>query len=406
MTLRVSRSDRTGVIRALSDGNDSRKQVDIPPKHFLQTGDDFPNSLWYRVPPETNLYWLFALIKYSKISLHDFASMVPNGFRQPGKVAYYAITHVPRGATEEGAENRDVKAPEFAMWHVSSEGAVPLDIDVQPQQTGVALLAPHWPVEDIRRSRILLVGAGSIGGAAAHALATAGIGALHLLDPGRLRWHNLPRHVCGSRHVGRLKVEALRADLELTRTDTRVTAHEHDVVRDTNSVRDLLTEIDVIVCTADGVLPRRVVSHLARRASVPAVLACVLADGAYGDLMRLWPWTDHGCYQCRLDALAGTGGLIPDLEPGSGYRTHHAMTTVGTDLHLIGQLAAKMAIATYLQSKGHHDQWFAGEHAVLALRPEPGWSPPYDLIQAGQVEWHPAPPPRPGCPTCANIKSA
>ncbi|WP_425559020.1 ThiF family adenylyltransferase [Kutzneria kofuensis] len=48
-------------------------------------------------------------------------------------------------------------------------------------------------------------GAGSIGGAAAHALAAYGVGRLHLLDPDRLEWHNLPRHVCGEKHVGRFQ---------------------------------------------------------------------------------------------------------------------------------------------------------------------------------------------------------
>lgn len=407
MTLRMSRSDSTGMVRALSDGNGPMRQVEIPAGHFLQAGDDVMNSVWYRVPAAVNLHWLFALAQYGKISFDYFASLVPTGFRHPGKGAYYAITHVPRGVIEADAENQDLEAPEFAMWHVSLDGAVPLDIDIQTELAGVALLAPHWQVEDVRHGRVLLVGAGSIGGAAAQAMATAGIGVLHLLDPARLRWHNLPRHVCGPRHVGKLKVEALRADLEATRPNIQVVTHEYNVVRDTDSARDLLTETDVIVCTADGVLPRRVVSHLARRAGIPAVLACVLANGAYGDLMRLWPRPDHGCYQCRLDTLTETGGLVPALEPGSGYLAqHHAMTAVGTDLHLVGQLAAKMAIATYLQRKGHHDQWFAGEHAVLALRPEPGWSPPYDLTQAGKVEWYPASPPRPDCPTCANPKPA
>jgi molybdopterin/thiamine biosynthesis adenylyltransferase len=407
MTLRMSRSDSTGIVRALSDGNGPMRQVEIPAGHFLQAGDDVANSVWYRVSADVNLHWLFALVKYSKVDLDAFASMIPTGFRQPGGAAYYAITYVPRAAIEECAENQDVEAPEFAIWYVSSEGAVPLDIDVQTERTGIAVLTPHWPVEYVRHGRVLLVGAGSIGGAAAQAMATAGIGMLHLLDPGRLRWHNLPRHVCGPRHVGKLKVEALRADLEATRTDTRIVTHEYNVIRHTDAVRDLLTEIDVIVCTADGVLPRRVVSHLARRVGIPAVLACVLADGAYGDLMRLWPWPDHGCYQCRLDTLTETGGLVPAHEPGSGYLAqYHAMTAVGTDLHLVGQLAGKMAIATYLQRKGQHDQWFAGEHAVLALRPEPGWSAPYDLTQAGQIEWHSATPPRPGCPTCTNVGSA
>lgn len=400
--MRMSETEPTGLVQALSDGNGPMRPVRIvDPVHYLHAADHRTNSVWHRVPARLNLHWYFALAQHGRVSLDAFAAMVPTGFRQPGNAAYYAITHAPRESGHAIDSERVVQAPEFAVWRVSADGAWPVDVEVEGDRTGVALLEPHWPADILGGLRILVVGAGSIGGSSALALATAGVGTLHLLDPDRLRWHNLPRHVCGRRHVGRLKVEALRADLEITRSDTHVDTHPHDVVYDADLVRDLLAEIDVVVCAADGVLPRRVVSHIARRAGVPTILACVLADGAYGDVVRLLPWRDHGCLQCRNEALTESGGLMPDLNRGSGYAANsNAMTAVGSDLHLVGQLAAKMAVATHLQSQGHHDQWFAGEHAVLALRPAPGWAPPYNLSRAGEVEWHPATPPRPGCPTC------
>jgi hypothetical protein len=76
------------------------------------------------------------------------------------------------------------------------------------------------------------------------------------------------------------------------------------------------------------------------------------------------------------------------------------MTAVGGDLGLVGQLAAKTAVATILDHKGHRDQRLPGDHAILALRPLPGMAAPFDLTGAGQVEWHPLPPPRDDCPTC------
>ncbi|MGW5049812.1 ThiF family adenylyltransferase [Actinokineospora sp. NPDC004072] len=171
-----------------------------------------------------------------------------------------------------------------------------------------------------------------------------------------------------------------------------------------DTVRQLLTEIDLVLCATDGVAPRRVISHLARRAGKPAVLACVLADGAYGDIVRLRPWPDHGCLSCRTDALTDSGGLRPDLQASTGYEGgNNPMSAVGADLHLVGQLAAKVAVATLLHGRGHHDQWTAGEHAVIALRPRPGWAAPYDLRRAGEVAWWPAAAPRSGCPTCAGI---
>ncbi|GGT17376.1 hypothetical protein GCM10010176_072520 [Nonomuraea spiralis] len=74
---------------------------------------------------------------------------------------------------------------------------------------------------------------------------------------------------------------------------------------------------------ADGVAPRRATSHLARRAGTPAILACVLADGGIGEVIRLRPWPDHGCLLCRRQALADEGTLDPGpvLEAGYGMGT-------------------------------------------------------------------------------------
>lgn len=400
VTIGMSDAEPTGVVLAISNGNGSRRPVTVDNTHYLSVADSRPNCVWHRVPVEVNASWILTIAQQTMIDFEEFATRVSSGLRQPGHAAYYAITHV--------VDDRDrypgFPVPEFAAWYVSRDGVRSVDIDVESERSGAALLEPHWPVGDLAGARVLLVGAGSIGGAAALALASAGVGTLDLLDPDRLRWHNLPRHVCGPKHVGRLKVEALRVDLGAVRPEIAIHAHERDVVADADEVRQLLTRVDLVLCATDGVSSRRVVSHLARRADRPAVLACVLADGAYGDILRLWPWPHHGCLMCRTEALTDSGGMLPDLETATGYGgADNPMTAVGIDLHLVGQFAAKIAVATLLHSRGHHDQWTAGEHAVIALRPRPGWAAPYDLRRAGEVAWRHAPTPRTGCPTCGGV---
>jgi hypothetical protein len=61
------------------------------------------------------------------------------------------------------------------------------------------------------------------------------------------------------------------------------------------------------------------------------------------------------------------------------------MTAVGADLNLVGQLAAKVLQA---------------DHAVVGLRPLPGWKAPFDISWLGQVKWLAVASPRPGYPTC------
>ncbi|MFC7660281.1 HesA/MoeB/ThiF family protein [Pseudonocardia benzenivorans] len=223
----------------------------------------------------------------------------------------------------------------------------------------------------MQRARLLLVGAGSIGSAVADALALYGIGHLVLVDPDRLRWHNLVRHRARPSDVGKYKVVALRDDLAVTRPATEVKPLTWNVVTDADRVRALLNDIDVVVCCADGVAPRRVVSHLARRARKPAVLSCVLEDGAVGEVMRLQPWTDHGCLNCRREALQECGGIDPepalDARYGTGS-THRPMTAVGGDLHLVGQLTASIAVSTVLARAGSSGHRLPGEHLAVGLR--------------------------------------
>lgn len=56
------------------------------------------------------------------------------------------------------------------------------------------------------------------------------------------------------------------------------------------------------LCCADGVAPRRSTSHLARRANTAAILACVLADGGIGEVIRT-----TSLARPRLPALSATG---------------------------------------------------------------------------------------------------
>jgi len=181
-----------------------------------------------------------------------------------------------------------------------------------------------------------------------------------------------------------------------------------DVAADADRMRPLFDASALIVCAADGVASRRVVSHLARRASVPAVLACVLEDGEVGEIIRLLPWPTNGCLLCHRQYLADTGGFDPEPALDLPYRNgigQRPMTAVAGDLQLVGQLAAKAAIATLLERAGYYDQVLPGEYLVIGLRPRPGLLPPADVYRAAELRWSGIGPPLPGCPTCQQINS-
>lgn len=397
ITTRVSTSENAAAITHLSVEHDPLLPVGLPKDHWLSYADSYPNGRWYRVDADLHAAWLVSASRRGTgIPLSEFRKFIPTNFRSGPQIV---VTYCPDTASRYPG----IALPDVLGWHVFEDAAVPMNVEVSPQSWGVGQLREHWPVDVLQESTVMVVGAGSIGGAAALELATYGIGELILVDPDRLRWHNLIRHISPARDVGHLKVMALRAQIEAACPDTKVIPHAVDVISDADTVFNLLATADVVLCTADGVAPRRTVSHLARRANIDAIMACVLENGAIGEVVRIRPWTSSGCLLCHRRYLRDTGALDPEPTLDSGYETgtpHQPMTAVGGDLHLVAALAAKTTVATILERRGHDANQLPGEYAILGLHPHENWAAPFDVKRAGQIKWSGAWPPYADCVTC------
>ncbi len=368
-----------------------------PQDHPLNHADEVARSaLFHRVGGEAHVWHQACGRQSAAIAYTGLRQYTPH-LPQLGPNPTWLVTYAPDRPDLEPW----LTVPEFAAWRISSDGAQPAELLVEPDERGLVQLRGRWPVDDVQASRIAIVGVGSIGGAVARHLAGYGIGHLDLIDPDRFAWHNFVRHTTDIRNVGRLKVDAVKAELERSHPETSGAAYRLDIVEEADQVRPLLDEVDLVICAADGTNARRATQHLARRAGVPAVLACVLDDGAVGEVLRLWPWKDRGCLLCHR---ASIDTFDPEADQELGYGTgqiHRPMTAIGPDLHLVANLAAKIAIATVLHAKGHGDQTLTSDLAVIGLRPTPLLGAPYDVQHPGQITWHQTAPPRPDCPTCA-----
>ncbi|WP_280182159.1 HesA/MoeB/ThiF family protein [Nocardia farcinica] len=389
------------VVHSVEKARGIRQQVDIPAEYRTLNWKTTPHIGQYTAAPAdlhrhhlTMLQRPGTIIEFSR-----FKQLVPM-VRHPGPALGLLITHDPNLDPELG----EAGAQEFAGWIIQGDDVHAIPLAVEPEVLGLEQLRGLWPLDELAGASVMLVGCGSIGGATADALAAYGIGSLHLVDPDRLLWHNLIRHVLGPDAVGQFKVDALRTRLSARYPNLGLRAHRRDVVVHADLMRALIPTVDLVVCTADGIAARRTVSHLARRAAKPALLACVLDHGGLGEILRLRPTPRFGCLLCSRQHLAELGAMDTEadqeLDYGTGH-THQPMTAVAPDLHHIGLLAAKCAVATLLQS-GHGDdtQALPGEHAIIGLRPDGPYGPPFDLAHPGQISWHPIPPPRPSCPTC------
>lgn len=402
LVLRYVTSDEIFVVHGVETSPGVRRQVDIPREyHALRAGDGSYEGRWIE-SADVLLHVVHAELRRrpgATITLAHFKEL--SGVRlEPGMNALIVITH--HASISEELEVGGVET--YAGWHLTREGVAPASIAVEPASHGLSQLEGLWPLSELAGMNVALVGCGSIGSAAADALAGYGVGSLQLIDPDRLLWHNMIRHSLGQGSVGRGKAAALAESLKQRWQTETYFAHNMDVVRDAGTFRALMAEADLVLCAADGVAPRRVVSHVARRAKVPAILACVLDGGAIGEIIRLRPSPRFGCLLCLRAHMEEQGGIDAEADQELEYGTgtaHLPMTAVPSDLKLVGTFSAKAAVATLLESRFcDATQRLPGEHAVIGLHPAGDLDVPFDVNHAAEVVWRSVPGPRPECVTC------
>lgn len=399
LTCRLSIPDRTAIIMALSNEDSDRIKLNEAPEHFLTVADWYSSGHWYRVDERGAVLAWQLRAQNARLPFDDFQSILPAAFQPERGSWHLAVTYCEKPPELWEGE----PLPKWSAWKITPDYVEPAMLDIQAGAELVTSLEGLWPAKLLESQRALVIGTGSIGAAAAEALASYGIGQMDLVDPDRLLFHNVPRHVLRRGDVGKMKVEALHDHLAREWPETKTHPFPLDVIENADFIRPMLDITDVVVCTVDGVEPRRVVSHLARRAGKPVVFACVLGDGQYGEILRIRALPEVGCLDCQRRHLRDGGQMDPEptLDRGYGEGTrHNPMTAVGGDLHLIGSMAAKIAIATLLRQAGEPGQSLEDDNLVLALRPSGSFGPPFDARRTLNLRWYAATGPYDDCRSC------
>jgi molybdopterin/thiamine biosynthesis adenylyltransferase len=386
---------------AVIDGYSKGENVHIRPwsewlkEHYTNYVSTTPGSgWWYRVGAELHEVGFQAGIRQGGVTLEYFREQVPT-LRLPDRDGGRLVITV----VLEGEE------PEFAAWSVSADGATRFPIETVAE--GDDLFAPlgaGWPRAALEDKLITVVGLGSIGSASVEALSGYALRDFALVDPDRLAGHNFARHRVNRRELGRAKVNAVAQMLTTRDPEAQVERYSLNVADEADVMRPLFARSAGILVCSDGVESRRVANHLACRAGVPVILACVLEDGAIGEVLCVRPGVT-ACLLCARERLRDAGIVDPEPSLDSGYGTgfrHLPMTAVGGDLDLIGKLAARAMVSTLLIAAGYLRERLPGEHAVIGLRPHLDREPeaPFDVERTLEVSWHSLGEPKSDCPSC------
>ena len=205
--------------------------------------------------------------------------------------------------------------------------------------------------ERLKRTSVLLVGAGGLGSPAALYLAAAGIGRLGIVEFDRVDESNLHRQILyGTPDVGRPKLEAVRERLSAANPNVELELHETKLT-DANAM-EILRNYDVIVDGTDNYPSRYVLHDAAVHLGKPSVYGAVLR---FEGQVSVFDAKRGPCYRCLYPrppapgsipsgAEAGIFGILPGVI-GTIQATETVKLLLGLGEPLIGRLLIFDALA-------------------------------------------------------------
>ena len=176
--------------------------------------------------------------------------------------------------------------------------------------------------QKLKAARVLIVGAGGVGGPAALYLAAAGVGTLGLIDPDTVARSNLQRQILFTgEDIDRPKVQAGAERLTALNPHVRIETHAEPLAAANAAV--LIQEYDVVLDGTDDFQTRFCVNSACVATGVP------LVSGALGRWSgQVGVFIGKPCYQC----------LVPEIPPDA--ETCSRVGVVGALAGIIGAMAA------------------------------------------------------------------
>lgn len=308
----------TGVLNILTPGT-LQGRADTLPCPLFESAEELPA-------------WAQAMLKSApkKMSTHDLLAHIVASTHQDDPEAPVIVEREDR-RTAESAEEIAGEEQRFCLYWEDGELRVigtPGFFEVERYDITRNIFSRNTGIleTDIMASkRAVILGCGSVGSLVASELARAGVGNFLLVDMDLLEYHNICRHQCGVRDVGRRKPDVVR-DLVLNINPTaRVETFYAEVQQ---APLELLEswcrpgETIVFGC-ADNREVDRYGNFVAANHGV-AFLSIGFWERAFAGEVFYWlPGQGHACYTCAL----GEGDSLSQR-----VEANHHIYTSQTDL--------------------------------------------------------------------------
>lgn len=208
----------------------------------------------------------------------------------------------------------------------------------------------------LRRSRVLLIGAGGLGSPAGLYLAAAGVGTLGIIDDDVVDRSNLQRQVLHTdKRVGTPKTDSARETLLALNPDVEVNTFAERLT--SGNAERLLAGYDVVVDGSDNFATRYLVNDICVRFGIPNVHGSIYRFE--GQVSVFWPGHEAApgpCYRCLYPeppppelapscAEAGVLGVLPGVV-GTLEAVETVKLILGVGEPLVGRLLHYDALTT------------------------------------------------------------
>jgi molybdopterin/thiamine biosynthesis adenylyltransferase len=212
----------------------------------------------------------------------------------------------------------------------------------------------------LAQRRVVVVGAGTLGGYSSLLLAQAGVGNFALYDGDRLEPGNVVRHVCDLRVVGKYKVHGLKAAIMHRNPAARVAAHPVTFEQDLGQFLAAASKADLILNAIGSQNTARLLNRLlVKHAHKPAVHGWLTLGAVAGEVLRVVP-NRTACVECLSRHASDIGHAIQlpsvDIERTSRLFpagcAFPALPGAMVDISFVASLMARLGIQTLLEGSG------------------------------------------------------
>lgn len=212
------------------------------------------------------------------------------------------------GRPLEGILYSDLSAMEFkVIGYNDIERLTCLLLDNAGYEEGKA--TEHKKFAD---SKVLIVGTGGLGSAAAYALCLVGVGTIGLVDYDRVEISNLNRQILHSAsRVGMPKVDSAHFFLKRMRPELKVITY--DTQFNKNNALEIIKDYDIVIDGVDNLQTRYLLNDACFILKKPLIEAGVLRFDGLG--MTIMPG-ESSCYRCIFPEMPKPGSIPSCSEAG------------------------------------------------------------------------------------------